>query len=216
MLSCGIIITLGRYIMGKIKTNLQLFYNFLKIGAFTFGGGLAMIPLVSRIVVEKYHWMTEDEMVDMIAIAESTPGVIAVNLATYVGFKLNKFFGALFATLGVVLPSLVIICLISFFYDKFMEIEVVNWAFMGIKACVAILILNAGIKLLKNVKKNVFSVVILLIAFFLCLFVSAISTIYIILGGLVVGVLYYSITESIKKKKEQQKLEETEEPKENN
>ena len=84
--------------MNKIKSDLLLFYNFLKIGAFTFGGGLAMIPLVSRIVVEKYHWMTDEEMVDMIAIAESTPGVIAVNLATYVGYKLNKFFGALFAT----------------------------------------------------------------------------------------------------------------------
>ena len=198
--------------MGKIKTNFLLFYNFLKIGAFTFGGGLAMVPLISRIVVEKYHWITEDEMVDMIAIAESTPGVIAVNLATYVGFKLNKFFGALFATLGVILPSLIIICLISFFYDKFIEIEVVSWAFMGIKACVAILILNAGIKLLKNVKKNVFSVVVLLIAFFLCLFVNAISTVYIILGGLIIGVLYYSIAETIKKKKEKKELE-TEEPK---
>ena len=188
--------------MGKIKTNFVLFYNFLKIGAFTFGGGLAMIPLVSRIVVEKYHWMTDDEMVDMIAIAESTPGVIAVNLATFIGFKLNKFFGALFATLGVILPSFLIITLISFFYEKFIEIEVVSWAFMGIKACVAILILNAGIKLLKNVKKNVFSILVLLIAFMLCLFVNAISTVYIIIGGLVVGVLYYTIAESIRKKKD--------------
>lgn len=201
--------------MSKIKNDLLLFYNFLKIGAFTFGGGLAMIPLVSRIVVEKYHWMTEEEMVDMIAISESTPGVIAVNLATYVGYKLNKFFGALFATLGVVLPSFLIICLISFFYEKFIQIEVVSWAFMGIKACVAILILNAGIKLIKNVKKNVFSIIVLLIAFMLCLFVSAISTVYIILGGLVIGVGYYSIQELIIKKKnkaqEQNKNENEEE-----
>ncbi len=187
--------------MNKIKSDLLLFYNFFKIGAFTFGGGLAMIPLVSRIVVEKYHWMTEDEMVDMIAIAESTPGVIAVNLATYVGYKLNKFFGALFATLGVVLPSFLIICLISFFYEKFIQIEVVSWAFMGIKACVAILILNAGIKLIKNVKRNVFSIIVLLIAFMLCLFVNAISTVYIILGGLIIGVGFYSIQELINKKK---------------
>ena len=187
--------------MNKIKSDLLLFYNFFKIGAFTFGGGLAMIPLVSRIVVEKYHWMTEDEMVDMIAIAESTPGVIAVNLATYVGYKLNKFFGALFATLGVVLPSFLIICLISFFYEKFIQIEVVSWAFMGIKACVAILILNAGIKLIKNVKRNVFSIIVLLIAFMLCLFVNGISTVYIILGGLIIGVGFYSIQELINKKK---------------
>ena len=197
--------------MSKIKTYFTLFYNFFKIGAFTIGGGIAMIPLVSRIVVEKYHWMTEDEMVDMIAIAESTPGVIAVNLATYVGFKLGKFFGAFFATLGVVLPSLVIICLISYFYDAFIEIEIVRWAFMGIKACVAILILNAGIKLIKNVKKNVFSIIVLLIAFTLCLFVSAISTIYIILGGLVIGVIYYTIEEAVKKKRDKnQEIEETE------
>ena len=192
--------------MNKLKTNLTLFYNFLKIGAFTFGGGLAMIPLVSRVVVEKYHWMTEEELMDMIAIAESTPGVIAVNLATYVGFKLNKFFGALFATIGVVLPSFIIISLISFFYESFIQIEIVSWAFMGIKACVAILILNAGLKLLKNVKKNVFSCVILLVAFLLCLFVSAISTVYIIIAGLVIGVGYYSIAESIKKKKEKKEV----------
>ena len=191
--------------MSKLKTNFILFLNFLKIGAFTFGGGLAMVPLVSRIVVEKYHWMTEDEMVDMIAIAESTPGVIAVNLATYVGFKLNKFFGALFATLGVVLPSFIIICLISLFYETFIQIEVVSWAFMGIKACVAILILNAGIKLLKNVKKNVFSILVLLIAFALCLFVNTISTVYIILGGLIIGVGYYSIETAIKNKKNKNK-----------
>lgn len=193
--------------MNKLKTNFILFYNFLKIGAFTFGGGLAMIPLVSRIVVEKYHWMTEEEMMDMIAIAESTPGVIAVNLATYVGFKLNKFFGALFATLGVVLPSFVIISLISFFYEKFISIEVVSWAFMGIKACVAVLILNAGLKLFKNVKKNIFSIVVLLIAFSLCLFVNALSTVYIILSGLVIGVAYYSIEEAIKKHKEKKTSE---------
>ena len=196
--------------MNKFKKDLILFYNFLKIGAFTFGGGLAMIPIVSRIVVEKYHWMTDEEMVDMIAIAESTPGVIAVNLATYVGYKLNKFFGALFATLGVVLPSFLIISIISFFYEKFIQIEVVSWAFMGIKACVAILILNAGIKLIKNVKRNIFSIVVLLIAFMLCLFVNAISTVYIILGGLIIGVGYYSILEAINKKK-QKTQEETKE-----
>ena len=202
--------------MNKLKTNFILFYNFLKIGAFTLGGGLAMIPLVSRIVVEKYHWMTEEEMMDMIAIAESTPGVIAVNLATYVGFKLNKFFGALFATLGVVLPSFVIISLISFFYEKFISIEVVSWAFMGIKACVAVLILNAGLKLFKNVKKNIFSIVVLLIAFSLCLFVNALSTVYIILSGLVIGVAYYSIEEAIKKRKEKKTSEQMEENEEIN
>ena len=188
--------------MKKMKENLMLFWSFFKIGAFTFGGGLAMLPLMNRICVEKHKWMTEEEMVDMLAIAESTPGVIAINLATYVGYKLNKFFGALFATLGVIVPSFTIICIISFFYEKFIAIEVISWAFMGIKACVAVMILNSAIKLFKHVKRNVFSFIVLAIAFLLALFVPAISTVYIILAGLVIGVAYYAIAEAIHKKKE--------------
>lgn len=188
--------------MESLKKCWVLFYNFFKIGLFTFGGGLAMIPLISKIVCEKYKWMTSEEMVDMVAIAESTPGVIAVNCATYIGYKINKFFGALCATFGVILPSFIIICIISYFYEAFIAIKVVSWAFMGIKACVAVLILNAGLKLLKNVKRNIYSVLILLGAFFISLFVEAISTIYIILTGLLLGVIVYTIYEHIKKKKE--------------
>lgn len=188
--------------MKRMKENLILFWTFFKIGAFTFGGGLAMLPLIHKIVVDKHRWMTEEELVDMLAIAESTPGVIAVNLATYTGHKLNKTIGSFFATLGVVLPSFIIICIISFFYEMFINIKVISWAFMGIKACVAVMILNAGIKLFKHVKRNVFSFIMLALAFFLALFVPSISTVYIILGGLVIGIAYYAIAESIKKKKE--------------
>ena len=184
-----------------MKKNLILFWSFFKIGAFTFGGGLAMLPLISRIVVDKYHWMTDEELVDMLAIAESTPGVIAVNLATYTGYKLNKIIGSFFATFGVVLPSFIIICLISFFYEQFINIKVISWAFMGIKACVAILILNAGMKLFKHVNKNIFSFVVLGLSFLIALFVPSISTVYIILSGLIIGILYYSICEKIKSKK---------------
>lgn len=194
--------------MKRMKDNLILFWTFFKIGAFTFGGGLAMLPLIHRIVVDKYHWMTEEELVDMLAIAESTPGVIAVNLATYTGHKLNKIVGSFFATLGVVLPSFIIICIISFFYEQFINIKVISWAFMGIKACVAVMILNAGIKLFKHVKRNVFSFVMLAISFLLALFVPSISTVYIILGGLVIGILYYSIAEAIRKKKKSLQNEE--------
>ena len=161
--------------MEKMKKNLILFWNFFKIGAFTFGGGLAMLPLISRIVVDKYHWMTDEELVDMLAIAESTPGVIAVNLATYTGYKLNKAIGSFFATFGVVLPSFIIICLISFFYEQFINIKVISWAFMGIKACVAILILNAGIKLFKHVNRNIFSFIILGLAFLIALFIVVVN-----------------------------------------
>ena len=185
----------------KLKDLLTLFITFFKIGAFTFGGGLAMIPLIEKEIVEKKKWMTEDEMVDMIAIAESTPGVIAVNCATFVGYRSLKIFGALFSTLGVVLPSFIIICVISFFYNKFMEIEVIRWAFFGIKCAVAILILNAGIKLFKNVKKNFYSYFVLLLAMFLSLFVKEIKTVYIIMSGLVLGILFYTIYNSIKDKK---------------
>ena len=190
----------------KLKDLWVLFLTFFKIGAFTFGGGLAMIPLISKEIVEKKKWMTDQEMLDMIAIAESTPGVIAVNSATFVGYRTNKILGALVATFGVTFPSFVIICIISFFYEKFMTIEVIKWAFLGIKACVAILILNAGIKLLKNVKKNPYSVIIILLAFFISLFLTFIKTVYVIIAGLVLGVIVYTIWEKINKKK-QEKLD---------
>lgn len=188
--------------MKRFKDNLVLFWAFFKIGAFTFGGGLAMLPLIHRVVVDKFHWLTEEELVDMLAIAESTPGVIAVNLATYTGHKVNKILGSFFATLGVVLPSFIIICIISLFYEAFIDVKVISWAFMGIKACVAVLIFNAGLKLFKNMKRNIFSFVMLGISFFLALFVPSLSTIIIILSGLVIGILYYSIETAIKKKKE--------------
>lgn len=187
--------------MQKLKDLFTLFITFFKIGAFTFGGGLAMVPLIAKEIVEKKKWMTDEEMVDMIAIAESTPGVIAVNCATFVGYRTKKILGAIMATLGVCLPSLIIIIIISLFYEKFMEIEVIKWAFFGIKCAVAILILNAGIKLLKNVKKNVYSYIVLLVALLLSLFVKEIKTVYIILSGLILGIIFYSICYAITEKK---------------
>lgn len=195
----------------KLKDLWTLFITFFKIGAFTFGGGLAMIPLISKEIVEKKKWMTDEEMIDMIAIAESTPGVIAVNSATFVGFRTHKVLGALIATLGVTLPSFVIICIISIFYEKFMEIEVIKWAFLGIKACVAILILNAGIKLLKNVRKNVYSIIIIFASFGISLFLPFIKTVYVILGGIILGVIVYTILELIDKKKNKEEVKDNKE-----
>lgn len=195
----------------KLKDLWTLFITFFKIGAFTFGGGLAMIPLISKEIVEKKKWMTDEEMIDMIAIAESTPGVIAVNSATFVGFRTHKVLGALIATLGVTLPSFVIICIISIFYEKFMEIEVIKWAFLGIKACVAILILNAGIKLLKNVRKNVYSIIIIFASFGISLFLPFIKTVYVILGGIILGVIVYTIIELINKKKNKEDVKDNKE-----
>lgn len=129
---------------------LELFLTFLKIGLFTFGGGYAMISIIENNCVEQKKWITHDEMMNITVIAESTPGPIAINCATFVGYKIAGLFGAVAATFGVVIPSFVIIFVISTFLDNFLEIPVVANAFMGIKVGVGILIFNAGFKMLKK------------------------------------------------------------------
>ena len=171
-----------------MKSIIELFWTFFKIGAFTFGGGLAMIPLVQNEVVEKKKWLTNDEMMDLIAIAEATPGVIAVNTATYVGYRIGKFWGSLLATIGVVLPSLIVICIIAFFFDEFLAIPVVNAIFKGIRLGVSVLIFNAAIKMFKGIKKTLVNYVIIILALMFSLFVD-INSIYIILIGAVLGVI---------------------------
>ncbi len=142
------------------KLFLQLFLTMLKIGAFTFGGGYAMIALLENEFVSRKKWLEKDEFLDMVAIAESTPGPIAINSATYIGYKTGGFLGSLFATLGMVLPSFTIIFVISLFFDRFLNLSYVEYAFRGIQVCVVYLIFTAGIKLLKQLKKNVFNLVI--------------------------------------------------------
>lgn len=122
---------------------LGLFATFFKIGAFTFGGGYAMIPLIQREIVDKKQWATNEDLLDIIAIAESTPGPIAVNAATFIGSKIDGFFGALFATLGVVLPSFITILAVSFAIAQFEHIKIVQYAFTGIRAAVLALIIRA-------------------------------------------------------------------------
>lgn len=180
---------------------LKLFFEFFKIGLFTFGGGLSMIPFIQKSVVEKNKWMSEDEMIDMLAISESTPGPIAINCATFVGYRVGKIRGAILSTLGVVLPSFIIILIISLFYEKFIEVKVIKWAFLGIKAGVAALILNAGLKILKKTEHNLFSFAIMLLAIEIALFTS-IHTVFVIIFGLVVGVVFYSLLYHFDKKKE--------------
>lgn len=139
----------------------ELFLTFVRIGLFTFGGGYAMISVIEDCCVEKKKWITHDEMMNIAVIAESTPGPIAINCATFTGYKIAGLLGAVFATLGVVLPSFVIIFMISMFLDHFLEITVVANAFMGIKAAVGILILNAGFSMMKNMPKTVLSKIIM-------------------------------------------------------
>ena len=139
----------------------ELFSTLFKIGLFTFGGGYAMIAFFESEFVEKKKWLDKEEFLDMVAIAESTPGPIAINSATYVGYKNAGVLGAACATLGVVLPSFIIIYVISLFLDAFLTFELVGYAFKGIQAGVVYLILSAGIKMLKGMKKNAMSVAIL-------------------------------------------------------
>ena len=128
----------------------DLFWTFAKIGVMTFGGGIAMLPILQREIVEKRNWATEDELMDYYAIGQCTPGVIAVNTATFIGNKHKGVFGGIFATFGVVFPSLVIITAIAAFLRNFADLEVVQNAFAGIRACVCVLVLNAVIKLWKK------------------------------------------------------------------
>ena len=140
--------------MKAVKELLDLFLTFFKIGMFTFGGGYAMIAVVEDACVEEKKWITHEEMMELIVIAESTPGPIAINCSTYVGYKEKGFWGAAAATAGMVLPSLLVICAIAMFLDKFLEIGFIASAFKGIKVGVGVIIANAGIKMLKDIPKT--------------------------------------------------------------
>lgn len=176
------------------KTGLMdIFLIFLKIGAFTFGGGYAMIALLEDEFVDKRSWLNESEFLDMTVIAESTPGPVAINAATYLGYKLAGFKGALAASLAVCIPSFAIIYVISFFYERFRQITWVASAFKGIQACVVYLILSAGLRMFIKMKKNVFNVSIFAVVsvsfIFVSLFGISFSSIYYILICGVVGVV---------------------------
>ena len=143
----------------------ELFYIFAKIGLFTFGGGYAMISIIEEACVEHKKWITHEEMMNMTVIAESTPGPIAINCATYVGYKLAGFVGAAVATFGMVLPSFVVIFAISHFLDNFLEITLIANAFCGIKIAVGILIFDAAITMIRKMPKKVLPRTIMVCAF---------------------------------------------------
>ena len=150
----------------------DLFLTFAKIGLFTFGGGYAMISLIENSCVEKKGWITHDEMMNVTVIAESTPGPIAINCATFVGYKQKGMIGAIAATIGMVLPSFCIIFLISMFLDNFLEIAWIAHAFMGIKIAVGILILDAAIKMIRKMQKKPIPLTIMACAFLAMLLID--------------------------------------------
>ena len=163
---------------------LILFLTFMKIGALTFGGGYAMIPIIEEEVTKKRKWISEIEIMDILAISESTPGPIAVNTATYVGYKVAGIVGGIVATIGLTIPSFVIIFVISFFYQDFMKWPVISAMFKGLKVGVIILLFSAVLRLRKGVKVNLVGTI---------LFVSALS-IMLIFSFIDIGFKYLSLS----------------------
>ena len=192
--------------MKKIKGYLSLFLTMLKIGLFTFGGGYAMIALLENEFVEKKKWLEKDEFLDVAAIAESTPGPIAINAATYIGYKNAGIIGSIFATLGICIPSFIIIYTISLFFDAFLSLTLVAYAFKGIQICVVYLILTAGLKMLAHMKKNAFNIIIISITL-ICmvvfsLFAVKFSTIFYIMISGACGVVVYLLGKIRKEEKQ--------------
>ena len=181
----------------RLKSLWLLFINMLKIGLFTFGGGYAMIHLLENEFVSKKKWVAEEEFMDLVAIAESTPGPIAINCSTYIGYKKEKVLGAVLATLGMCIPSFTIIFFISLFFNTFLSITWVASAFKGIQVCVIFLILSAGVKMLRKMKKKPFNILVFSVAF-LCMVAFSVfavnfsSIFYILISGFV-GLLIYLI-----------------------
>jgi len=173
----------------KLKT---LFLTFFKIGLFTFGGGYAMIPLIEYEIVERNKWIESKELLDVFSIAQATPGVIAVNTATFVGYKVAGFWGALLATLGIILPSFMIISIISLFYVQFKNLEWVVYTFKGIRVGVIVLILGALINLGKKGEYGPLTILLLILSFLLASF-SGINIIFLILSGALIGIVYQVI-----------------------
>lgn len=176
----------------KMKKAVQLFLSFLKIGVFTFGGGYAMIPLIQKETVEKRRWINDDDLLEIVAIAELTPGPIAINTATFVGFRICGFFGALFATLGVIIPSLFIILVISFVLKEFQNIKLVQYAFNGIRAGVLALIIKAMCSMYKQCPKNALAYIVTAVAFVLTAFLHF-DVMIVTIGCALLGIVSYML-----------------------
>ena len=181
----------------SLKNLLSLFLTFFKLGIFSIGGGPTMLTLLQGELVEKKKWITNDELMEMTAIAESTPGPIAVNLATYLGYKKGGFFGALLSTLGIIITPFVLMFCISLFLENILSFEAVKYAFMGVKVGVVFLLLRVTFTLVKSLKKDWFGITLLCVVttamILFTIFAINFSAIYFILLGAVLGLLIYGI-----------------------
>lgn len=167
-----------------MKELMELFMVFARIGAFTFGGGYAMLPLIEKEIVEKRKWASRDEILDYFAIGQCTPGIIAVNTATFIGYKRKGIIGSLFSTFGIVTPSFIIILIIASFIKHFQDYAIVQHAFGGIRIAVAALIVHTIIKLWKQSIKDWSAIVLFIISFLAVTFFNLSPVIMIILGGI--------------------------------
>ena len=177
----------------------DLFKVFFKVGAFTFGGGYAMLPLIEEEIVENKKWVNKDDIYDFFAVSQSFPGAIAINTSTLVGYKIAGKKGAIAATIGVILPSFMIITLIATFFSKIADLSVVQSIFAGINGAVIVLILLAGKKMLKMAIHNALSVIIVIATIIIILFTD-ISPIFLIIGGAIIGLLLYVFHQHYDKK----------------
>lgn len=191
--------------MSKIKLNLELFWSFFKIGGMTFGGGLTMLPMLEHELVQKKEWVSEEELLDCYAIGQCTPGIIAVNTATFVGYKKNKISGGIFATLGMIFPSILIITIIAMFLKNFMDNIWFQHALQGVRGVVCALLCNTVINLCKKSLKNHFTELVFL-AVLLLGFFTKIPTIILVLLAAAAGI----IADLIKEKTEHLRKQEVE------
>lgn len=169
-----------------MKELFDLFWTFCKIGALTFGGGYAMLPLIQREIVENKKWSTEKGILDYYAVGQCTPGVIAVNTATFIGYKLKGIIGGIVATLGVIFPSIVIILIIATFLQNFADLAIVQSAFAGIRVAVVALIITTVVKLIKSSIKDYLGVIIAIIAFVISAFIG-LSPVYVVIAAALTG-----------------------------
>ena len=171
-----------------MKELMNLFWTFCRIGGLTFGGGYAMLPMLQKEVVETHKWATEQELLDYYAVGQATPGIIAVNTATFIGYKEKGILGAIFATSGVVFPALIIIMSIAGFIDNFSDSNIVQHAFSGIRVAVGVLILNALVKMVKGSVKDILGIILFVATFIISIFFN-ISVVYIVVASALIGII---------------------------
>lgn len=178
-----------------MKEFVDLFSIFFQIGAFTFGGGYTMLPILQKEIVEKRNWCTEEEIMDYYAIAQSMPGIIAVNTVVFIGYKVKGIYGAIAAMLGIITPSIAIILFIAAVLQNFMQYEIIQKAFAGIRVGVAALVCNAAFTMFKAGVKSWFTLVIFVVTLLLLVFIPSISPVIIILAAGVISIIYRLVSE---------------------